>query len=549
MLRLGAFSRLIVFLVATLACVASAAPSASSASSAPSVSSASSAPSASSTPSTSSAIGPVADLPIVNGKVCPDGISRDAVLPGGTFPGTLITGKKGDNFKINVIDQLTNETMLLATSIHWHGLFQHGSNWADGGAGVNQCPIVSGNSFLYEFDAVDQAGTYWYHSHLQTQYCDGLRGPLVVYDPEDPHASLYDVDDESTVITLADWYHTAAQVLQNTVGAVTADATLFNGLGRWAGNPTSDLAVIKVTPGKRYRFRLINIACDPNYQFQIDGHNMTIIEADGQNTKPLTVDKLTVFSAQRYSFVLEANQPIGNYWMRADPSTFKTSPNGSGFKDGINSAILRYDGAPEEEPTTTQDTSVNELQEYNLHPLTDPAAPDGEIYPLTLGLNFTGGKFTVNDVSFEPPKVPVLLQILSGAQNAQDLLPAGSVYSLPPNKTIEVSIPALNVGGPHPFHLHGHAFSVVRSAGQKEPNYVDPVRRDVVSIGKDMDNVTIRFRTDNPGPWFLHCHIDWHLQNGLAVVFAEDIADTAVANPVPQAWSDLCPEYAASMEA
>jgi Multicopper oxidase len=38
-------------------------------------------------------------------------------------------------------------------------------------------------------------GTYWYHSHFQNQYCDGLRGALVVYDPEDPHREHYDIDD------------------------------------------------------------------------------------------------------------------------------------------------------------------------------------------------------------------------------------------------------------------------------------------------------------------------------------------------------------------
>ena len=42
---------------------------------------------------------------------------------------------------------------------------------------------------------VNTIGTFWYHSHLSTQYCDGLRGPMVVYDPYDPHAHLYDVDD------------------------------------------------------------------------------------------------------------------------------------------------------------------------------------------------------------------------------------------------------------------------------------------------------------------------------------------------------------------
>ena len=52
---------------------------------------------------------------------------------------------------------------------------------------------------------------------------------------------------------------------------------------------------------------------------------------------------------------------------------------------------------------------------------------------------------------------------------------------------------------------------MVRSAGSSSYNFVDPVVRDVVSIGNSGDNVTIRFFTDNPGPWFFHCHIDWHL--------------------------------------
>ena len=65
-------------------------------------------------------------------------------------------------------------------------------------------------------------------------------------------------------------------------------------------------------------------------------------------------------------------------------------------------------------------------------------------------------KFQINGVTFDPPTVPVLLQILSGAQSATDLLPAGSVYSLPSNASIELSLPSGGVaGGPHPFHLHG----------------------------------------------------------------------------------------------
>ncbi len=38
-------------------------------------------------------------------------------------------------------------------------------------------------------------GTYWYHSHYKNQYCDGLRGALIIDDPNDPQKYLYDVDD------------------------------------------------------------------------------------------------------------------------------------------------------------------------------------------------------------------------------------------------------------------------------------------------------------------------------------------------------------------
>ena len=53
-------------------------------------------------------------------------------------------------------------------------------------------------------------------------------------------------------------------------------------------------------------------------------------------------------------------------------------------------------------------------------------------------------------------------------------------------------------------YIEKHAFDVVRVAGSSEYNYANPVRRDTVSTGSSSDNVTIRFTTDNPGPWILH---------------------------------------------
>ncbi|KAI9462679.1 laccase C [Russula earlei] len=493
----------------------------------------------------SAAIGPRTDLEIVNVNIAPDGYNRSSVLAGGTFPGPLIQGSKNAEFAINVIDSLNDTSMNVATSIHWHGLFQHSTNYVDGPAFVTQCPIVPGNSFLYDFQASGQTGTYWYHSHFQNQYCDGLRGPLVIYDPQDPHGRLYDIDDETTVITLADW-----QVIHQSFDVYLApSSTLINGKGRYSGGPTDvDLAVVNVTAGKRYRFRLVSISCDPNFTFSIDGHNLTIIEVDGNNVEPLVVDSIQIFAGQRYSFVLNANQTAGNYWIRALP------PRGS-YTDLVNLAVLHYHGAedanPTVDPTTSIPTSSSPLVETNLHPL-NPTGVPGSPSPggadininLQIGFNATAGGFTVNGVAFQPPSVPVLLQILSGTQNASDLLPSGSVYGLEAGKSVELTIPAFAFAGPHPIHLHGHSFHVVRSAGNTSYNYVNPVVRDVVSIGTgSTDEVTIRFFTDNPGPWFLHCHIDWHLNTGLAIVFAEDVPEVPKDDFVTDSWKNLCPAY------
>ena len=60
-----------------------------------------------------------------------------------------------------------------------------------------------------------------------------------------------------------------------------------------------------------------------------------------------------------------------------------------------------------------------------------------------------------------------------------------------------------------------HNFDVVRSAGNSTYNFINPVRRDVVSAGLAGDNVTIRFQTDNAGPWILH----WFVAPFLGLTF------------------------------
>ncbi|KAG2047768.1 laccase [Suillus hirtellus] len=494
--------------------------------------------------------GPKTGLFIGNGRIAPDGYSRSATLVNGAFPGTLITGKKGDKFEIDVVNKLYDDSMFQVTSVHWHGINQNKTNYADGASNITQCPITPDHSFSYSFSDPNQAGTFWYHSHYSVQYCDGLRGPLIIYDPEDPWAHLYDVDDASTVITFADWYHDIAPKLQGKISF--ADSMLINGIGHYYGaeGRRTKPAVITVTPGKRYRLRLIQMSCETAVQFSIDGHSLTIIEADGELTQKLVVDRLQILAGQRYSVILNATQPVDNYWVRGIPN-YNQTYNGS--------AILRYEGATETEPTTVDTPSTHPLRETDLHALINPVAPGIREYGkadinITLDVSFrndsgsNGAHFYVNGATLESPSSPVLSQILNGT-DASQLEPHKSMYVLGPNKVVEVTIKmntTIESGGPHPMHLHGHSFYVVQSADADDNtfNYENPVRRDVVSTGIVRNQTVIRWVTDNSGPWFLHCHIDWHLDEGFGVVMAESPQDTpAHVSPVPHEWGRLCPIY------
>ncbi|KAK0505401.1 hypothetical protein EDD18DRAFT_1326505 [Armillaria luteobubalina] len=158
-----------------------------------------------------------------------------------------------------------------------------------------------------------------------------------------------------------------------------------------------------------------------------------------------------------YALKLDANQDIQtyckslNFRIRANPNVGET-----GYGKGINFAILRYSGADDIELISYLSSRVLPLNE------TDLLVVD------------VVDRFTVNGASFHPPPIPVLLRILIGAQFTDQLLPAGSVYALPPNSTIEPSVPGFSVGhavlksGTQPHELASQQFTeVLRSCSQK----------------------------------------------------------------------------------
>ncbi|KAJ3076106.1 laccase [Quaeritorhiza haematococci] len=494
-------------------------------------------------------------MDIANTVVAPAGVRRTAVTAGGTYPGMLIQGNVGDDVYVNVRNLLSDPSMEELTSVHWHGLLKRGESFDDGPSLTNQCPIIPGDSYTY-YHKLTEPGTYWYHSHQGAQYVDGLKGPFIVYDPNDPHKALYDYDNETTIVQLSDHYNrpTVSVLLpqffspDNGGGAEPVpDSALINGVGECssgANAPCPPRPVFRCERGKRLRLRIINTSAIGQFDFSIDGHGLTIIELDGVNHVPYAADSFTIYAGQRVSAIVNCNQAVSNYYIRAEMRA--PGYGGNGMR-----AILRYNGAPIREPTTRR-RSGKEMREYELRPLVNPAAPGGS-GPADVVVNMRFGKdkdendaitWTINDIRFKLPNTTILGDIysLTDAQAATNTLPLSpGVIRIPSNKVIELRINGENGGINHPFHLHGHTFSIIqgRDGGT---NYINPPRRDVVAIGGSP--VILRFVSDNPGVWFWHCHIDWHLEAGLAAVFVEgSLEEIRAANRAPEAWFETCRRY------
>ncbi|KAG8710675.1 Laccase-1 [Ceratobasidium sp. 423] len=483
---------------------------------------------------------------VINRSIAPDGVERNAVLVNGQYPGPLIYAKKGDTLKVKVHNKLTNNSMEISTTIHWHGLHEHRNADDDGPAFVTQCPITPEASYTYDIPLGDQTGTYWYHSHMSTQYIDGLRGPIVIY-PDDPHKELYDIDNEKTVLTLGDWYHDSAKLIEAS-GNITRqrpDSATINGKGRFnssiPANPDT-LYTLKVKRGKRYRLRLINTSALASFMFSAQNHKLKVIAADAVPVKPYEVDSLEILAGQRYDCILEANQKPDTYWINApltnvpnkttqalivyedDPRPFHP-PSGPYRKWAVLEGILQY------------------WQHHHGHHGSMSGYGDHKPRAIEMVTRSNPAQRQNNtSLTLDPSKLVILADKDGVTQS--DFSTSEHTVILPKDECIEFNIKGISgLNITHPMHLHGHTFDVVQF-GNNAPNYVNPPRRDVV--GSTDQGVRIRFKTDNPGPWFLHCHIDWHLVEGFAMVFAEApeaIKDGPQSVHVDPEWKGLCEKY------
>ncbi|RHZ61559.1 hypothetical protein CDV55_102482 [Aspergillus turcosus] len=484
----------------------------------------------------------------------PDGVLRQVLVINGRYPGPMVRVNRGDRLLINVTNNMPN-----ATTIHFHGLFQNGTNWMDGVPGITQCPIPPGQSFLYNFTVDNQFGTFWYHSHVGTQRMDGLFGPLIIHAPEEAeYQSRYGYTQDQ-VMVIQDYYHDLSAAYlpeylapgnENTEpvpdngliqGTNYFNCSLYQANSGYTCYNNSTRALFPVEQNTKTRFRIINMGGFATFQFTIDNHTMTVIEGDCTMVEPLDLQILKIAPAQRYSFVLNANQPATNYWMRAEMDThcFLTNnpvlnPTALGILAYGNSTALP--GPESVEWNNVMDPLCEDLNATLLVPSVVQRAPpaanffviqfDFQIGDDALDLAYINGTtYTVSDI----PTLNWIVPHLRAGNTTYNQTGAGASYGLqnqyildiPDNQVVDILIQNFDDGS-HPFHLHGYQFWVMASSQDQyfpwemydSLNTTNPMRRDTVMV--DAYGWTlIRIQADNPGLWAFHCHIAWHVAAGL----------------------------------
>ena len=275
------------------------------------------------------------NLVIAESPVNFTGVTRMATTINGSIPAPTLRLREGDEVTIRVTNHLA-----VATSIHWHGILL--PYQMDGVPGISFKGIAPGETFTYRF-TLQQSGTYWYHSHSGFQEMTGMYGALII----EPRAGERHRSDQDYVVQLSDWTDEDPMRAFSKL-KMQSDVYNFNQptffdfsedvskLGLQAAlekrqmwnkarmNPTdlNDLSAATLTflmngtapngnwtglfqKGQRIRLRFINAASNSFYDVRIPGLKLTVIQADGQDVEPVSVDEFRFGPGETYDVLVE----------------------------------------------------------------------------------------------------------------------------------------------------------------------------------------------------------------------------------------------------
>ncbi|KAK1270572.1 Laccase-17 [Acorus gramineus] len=485
--------------------------------------------------------------------------TKAMVTVNGRYPGPKIVTREGDRLLIKVINHVSNNI-----TIHWHGVRQLLSVWADGPAYVTQCPIQTGQSYVYNFTVVGQMGTLWWHAHISWMRST-VHGPIVIL-PKLGVPYPFKKPYKEVPIIFGEWFNAdpeavISQALQTGGGPNVSDAYTINGLPGPLYNCSAkgDTYKLKVKPGKTYMLRLINAALNDELFFSIANHTVKVVEADAVYVKPFDTDVVLITPGQTTNVLLETHSSHSNATFLMEARPYAT---GQGtFDNTTTAAILEYHPNPNSGNSLKQlpllrpklpslnDTAFATSFVSKLRSLNKPQVPTNidKRFFFTVGLgtspcpkNHTcqgpnGTKFaaSVNNVSFALPTTTDLLQAYFFGNsvgvykpnfpidplhpfNYTGTPPNNTMVSndtkvvvLPFNTTVELVMQDTGILGAesHPLHLHGYNLYVI---GQGFGNYdpmKDPLKFNLVdpvernTVGVPSGGwITVRFKADNPGP-------------------------------------------------
>lgn len=324
-------------------------------------------------------------------------------------------------------------------------------------------------------------------------------------------------------------------------------------------NDTQNLQ-INVEPNKTYFIRIVNMAAFAAQYFWIEGHTFRIIELDGVYHKPTEAEMIYVTAAQRYGILVTTkNDTSKNFVINGamDQELFDKVPDG--LNPNVTSYLVYNKDAPL--PNATKLMEFEPFDDILLEPTDGEELWEDPSVTYTIDVkmdNLKDGKNYAffNDVTFVRPKVPTLYSVLTSGNLSTDPTIYGvntNPFILKHNQVVEIVLNNHDPGK-HPFHLHGHTFQVLARGVEESGDWngealangtvtfpKTPMRRDTLLV-RPNGYFVIRFRSDNPGVWLFHCHIEWHVDSGLILTFIEAPLQVQqqLSGKIPEDHFDAC---------
>ncbi len=508
------------------------------------------------------------------------GRTGHAVTVNGTLPAPLIRLREGQNARLSVTNTLDEDT-----SIHWHGLllpFQ-----MDGVPGISFPGIRPRETFVYEFP-VRQAGTYWYHSHSGLQEAMGHYGPIVI-DPDEADPVAYD---REHVLVLSDWSfthpHEIMERLKQSPGFYNQQRTTIAGLlsgedrmsaserRMWAGMRMDPRDILDVTgstytylvnghgpqenwtgifnPGERVRLRIINASAMTIFNFRIPGLPMTVVQADGENVRPIETDEFQISVAETYDVIVTPSDDRA-YTIVAEAMD----------RSGLGRATLAPRLGMSAEVPPLRDIPNLTMRDMGM----DMGAMDmgGMDHSAMAGMDHGSmdhGDMNMRDPSLAPPDMAVGVGVQSISPMPENRLaerPLGlenephrvlvytdlvalraNLDTREPSRTMQIHLTGNmerfmwgfdgrrfselvepirferdervrvtlvnDTMMAHPIHLHGHFFELVNGHPGNHP------LKHTVNVAPG-GRVSFDLTADAPGDWAFHCHLLMHMHAGM----------------------------------